>query len=237
MIGNQIPESDTGRGQVGIGTLIVFIALVLVAAIAAGVLINTAGFLQSQAEATGEESTSQVSDGLQATSTFGDVVSSTDGSSNPVDTVGDITVRVTISPGSDNVDLQQASVQVVSSSGTTILESGTSTTSTIDSATSRTDGSLDSAEFGVVPKREGDSDAANDEYVVTDSSDRYDIIIPFESYDDSVATDVSSSNKLSALDEGASATITITTEEGSQQVVEINIPETLADNSGGVVSL
>jgi len=63
--------SSIHRGQVGIGTLIVFIAMVLVAAIAAGVLINTATLLQTQAEATGEESTASVSDRVQMTSFVG----------------------------------------------------------------------------------------------------------------------------------------------------------------------
>jgi flagellin FlaB len=114
------------RGQVGIGTLIVFIAMVLVAAIAAGVLINTAGFLQTQAEATGEESTSQVSDRIQIVSTSGDV----DGSQN-VDTVRFV---VALAPGSSPIDLTQTSIQFIgeqgeaTDSGQDLVDSGTDDT-------------------------------------------------------------------------------------------------------------
>jgi archaellin len=45
--------------------------MVLVATIAGGVLINTAGFLQSQSEETGEESAQQVSDRIQIYSSVG----------------------------------------------------------------------------------------------------------------------------------------------------------------------
>ncbi len=55
------------KGEMGIGTLIVFIAMILVAAIAAGVLIRTATSLQSKALLTGERSKEQVSTGMTAT--------------------------------------------------------------------------------------------------------------------------------------------------------------------------
>ncbi|OYR58659.1 archaellin/type IV pilin N-terminal domain-containing protein [Halorubrum halodurans] len=94
--------NEEERGQVGIGTLIVFIAMVLVAAIAAGVLINTAGFLQTQAEATGEESTAQVTNNV-------DVVSAV-GTGDPIDTV---TLVLKKSSGSDPIDLTQTEIQYV----------------------------------------------------------------------------------------------------------------------------
>ncbi|MFB6078473.1 MAG: archaellin/type IV pilin N-terminal domain-containing protein [Halarchaeum sp.] len=66
-----VGRDDESRGQVGIGTLIVFIAMVLVAAIAAGVLINTAGFLQTKSEQTGQQSADQVTNNVDIISKVG----------------------------------------------------------------------------------------------------------------------------------------------------------------------
>jgi len=104
---NMLPNNED-RGQVGIGTLIVFIAMVLVAAIAAGVLINTAGLLQTQAEATGEESTEQVSDRIQIQSATGTVVD------DDPNYINETNLTVTKGSGSGDIQLDNVSYQIVS---------------------------------------------------------------------------------------------------------------------------
>jgi len=91
------------KGDSGIGTLIVFIAMVLVAAVAASVLINTSGFLQQKASATGKESTEQVASGLMISEITGKVVS-TD--------VGLIAIYLSPNAGSAAIDLTQTKVML-----------------------------------------------------------------------------------------------------------------------------
>jgi flagellin-like protein len=103
------PNDDRPRGQVGIGTLIIFIAMVLVAAVAAGVLVNTSGLLQSKAEDTGSDAQAQVSNQIDVVSATGQV----DSTNGDIDTV---TMVVKKSPGSDPIDLSAATIEYTSDS-------------------------------------------------------------------------------------------------------------------------
>ncbi|QRV13546.1 archaellin/type IV pilin N-terminal domain-containing protein [Haloterrigena salifodinae] len=102
------------RGQVGIGTLIVFIAMVLVAAIAAGVLINTAGSLQSQASDTGTETQQAVANQVEVINAYGEI--------NNNNNVSEINFVVKKSAGSDVIDISSLTVQYTSQSASNTLE-------------------------------------------------------------------------------------------------------------------
>jgi archaellin len=84
------------RGEMGVGTLIIFIALLLVAAVAAGVLIQTAGSLQQKALSTGTQATGQISTNAVVVE-----VSAVDGTS----TLENFSAVMKLAPGSDPIEL------------------------------------------------------------------------------------------------------------------------------------
>ncbi|MDS0281985.1 archaellin/type IV pilin N-terminal domain-containing protein [Haloarcula onubensis] len=202
---------DDDRGQVGIGTLIVFIAMVLVAAIAAGVLINTAGFLQSGAEETGQQSSDQVTNRLQVVSAVGEDIGS-----NGVDTV-----RITVkkAPGANNIDLSTTTLQFVHSTGSSDLVFGDYATDA-DSVTYGTVGGSDGSDsFGVVDVQDEDGSIdADSNVVLNDPADRAQIILD-------------TSSITSGLSEGDTATIQINTQSGGNTELRLVVPETLSGTS------
>ena len=112
------------RGQVGIGTLIVFIAMVLVAAIAAGVLINTAGLLQAQAQQTGEETTAEVSNVVEINQIIGEDNTS-DGR------IDILNASVRLASGAEPVNLSETSYTVETNGSATVISGNNRTNDAI----------------------------------------------------------------------------------------------------------
>ena len=83
------------RGSIGIGAMIVFIALILVAAVASTVIIKTAEELQDRAEKTGDDTRDQISGKLIVTDVY---IQTDDGGDGNID---DLVVIAKLASGSD----------------------------------------------------------------------------------------------------------------------------------------
>jgi len=87
------------KAEMGVGTLIVFIAMLLVAAVAAGVLIQTAGSLQEKSLSTGQQAKAQISTNARVVE-----ISASDGRNG---NLTDFQQVIKLSPGSDPIKIDQ----------------------------------------------------------------------------------------------------------------------------------
>ena len=98
------------RAEMGVGTMIIFIAMVLVAAVAASVLISTANKVREQAQNTGDQAINNVASGF--------VVQDVTGTVDPTFAhMTDLTIQVRLQAGSPSLNMDLVSIQFVS--GTT----------------------------------------------------------------------------------------------------------------------
>jgi flagellin-like protein len=91
------------KADTGIGTLIIFIAMILVAAIAAGVLIQTATSLQNKALLTGERTKGQVSTSASVLLVYGE-----DGTDNDIE---NLFFKMKLISGSDPIKLNDSLIE------------------------------------------------------------------------------------------------------------------------------
>jgi len=91
--------------EIGIGAMIVFIAMVLVAGIAASVLIQTSMRLETQAMATGSETTDEVSGGIAVFDVLG--YSSAYGND-----ISKLAIGIRPRAGTDGIDISQTYIEL-----------------------------------------------------------------------------------------------------------------------------
>lgn len=95
------------EGEMGVGTLLIFIAMILVAAVAAGVLVQTAYELQQQAEATGDQALQEVATGLKVVAIYG----MTNNSSGAL-VITDLYLKVALTAGSPVINLATLIIEI-----------------------------------------------------------------------------------------------------------------------------
>jgi flagellin FlaB len=150
-------------GDMGIGAMIVFIAMVLVAGIAASVLIQTANRLEIQAMQTGQQTIGEVSTGIGVTTITGARTLLTNTNLNLM------TIAVQPRSGSYSIDLGQTYIELSDSSIKVVMKYDNGSfvdTPDIDGSIYGVTFPADAQSFGVVVLQDADSSLSADHPVL-----------------------------------------------------------------------
>ena len=134
------------KGEFGIGTLILFIAMIIVAAVAATVLIQTAYQLQQQAEQTGNVAIQDVATGFKVIH-IGGIVNLT------APKIRTIEIKVGLLAGSPSIDMDDVLIEI--------------TDGTSDVTLTFSNSAADSTHFTASSLRDMSPQNWNDQYVMT----------------------------------------------------------------------
>ena len=151
-----LKESEVG--SIGIGAMIVFIAMVLVAGIAASVLIQTSTTLESQAMATGSETTDEVAGGIAVFDIEGHV-------DTPGGVVDALSITVRARAGSPEIDLNETVIMITEGTTKVLLAYDFADANHFNSSVNVSDGEvfgfayddLTNMEFGILVLEDADS--------------------------------------------------------------------------------
>jgi len=201
MIPTQLKSKLTiDRGQVGIGTLIIFIAMVLVAAVAAGVLINTSGMLEAQASTTADDTQDQVTNNVEFVSATGEVDSGGD-------VINAVSFTVMKGAGADSISIDDATLEFASNDDveTYNLEDAAGDGDTFDPANQSVNMSMLKG---------------SDTSVLQNQDERLEITVRFDA----------GANPVAKMDQGDRATVTFVDQSGAESLYGVNVPDTLTDD-------
>ena len=207
------------EGSIGIGAMIVFIAMVLVAGIAASVLIQTSTRLEAQAMATGAETTNEVSSGVAIFDILG--YCATPGT----DDISLVAIGVRARAGSDGIDLSQAYVELSDSQTKVVLNY--TDTYYVDSGIGEDDvfgkaffpndaGATDPSTFGIL--------------VVEDVDGSLTSATPVINRGDKVYLGIRTTNSFGDLGERMDIWGMVAPEEGSPGIISFTTPASYTDN-------
>lgn len=171
---------------------------------------DTAGFLQTKSEATGQASSDQVTNRLDIAPKSGTV-----GTVDGKDVVGQVNVTVQTNPGAKNVDLRNVTVQWADPSGVYRI--------------THTDVDAGDADFAATSLKDSDDSIP----VLNDADDRF--ILTFDTGGDprdvvvntkDGSTDIEHTDE--PLKEGNSVQIRLTTKSGATTQTTVTVPQTLS---------